>query len=518
VSRSRQGGQSGRSGRSGQAGRSGRSGQAGRRRRLAGAALAGLAIAAGLPPWGWWPLTIVGLGWWFARLEGLSARRRWLHSAVVGLFWMAPATLWMLDFTPLGWPIAVAAFASLIGCAGLLTPSEGPWRRVCFPAALVLVELIRWNWPFGGVPIATLAMAGVSAPFAVSARLAGPGLLVAVIAAAGVGLSDLRRNPKLAAAAVVVSAAATLGGQLAGLPSETLGEIEAAVVQGGGPQNTRADLCENRGVFERHMEATATIDRPVDLVIWPEDVVHPAPDGSVAPARCSDPLLTAAEARTDMETVAARNDAVVVSGWFEPTADRSANRNYVTALSPEGEISGRYDKVRLVPFGEFVPLRSLVERFSGELPARDVLAGSGPAVIDTPLGSLGVAISWEIFFHYRARDAIGNGGEVLLNPTNGSSYWLTIVQAQQIASSRLRAIETDRWVLQAAPTGFSAVVSADGEVLQRSGVSEQRVLYAAVELRSGRTPAVVLGAWPMLAGSLAALAWCWACHARLRRR
>jgi apolipoprotein N-acyltransferase len=87
-------------------------------------------------------------------------------------------------------------------------------------------------------------------------------------------------------------------------------------------------------------------------------------------------------------------------------------------------------------------------------------------VVDTPVGPLGIVISWEVFFADRARDAIGNGGEVLLNPTNGSSYWLTQVQTQQVASSRLRAIETGRWELQAAPTGFSALVDPAGNLLR----------------------------------------------------
>ena len=159
-----------------------------------------------------------------------------------------------------------------------------------------------------------------------------------------------------------------------------------------------------------------------------------------------------------------------------------------------------YDKVRLVPFGEYVPLRSTAERFSDDLPGRDVRPGPAdePAVLDTALGPLGVSISWEIFFDNRARSAVGDGGgRVLLNPTNGSSYWLTVVQTQQIASSRLRAIETDRWVVQAAPTGFSAVITPDGEVIERTGVSESRVIQTTVELRHGDTLAVRLGAWPV---------------------
>ena len=64
-----------------------------------------------------------------------------------------------------------------------------------------------------------------------------------------------------------------------------------------------------------------------------------------------------------------------------------------------------------------------------------------------------------------ARKVLTDGAELLVNPTNGSSYWLTQVQTQQVASNRLRALETDRWLLQAAPTGFSAIYSPDGEVL-----------------------------------------------------
>ncbi|MGZ4706978.1 MAG: nitrilase-related carbon-nitrogen hydrolase, partial [Acidimicrobiales bacterium] len=118
----------------------------------------------------------------------------------------------------------------------------------------------------------------------------------------------------------------------------------------------------------------------------------------------------------------------------------------------------------------------------------------------------------------RARNAISNGGEVLLNPTNGSSYWLTIVQSQQVASSQLRAIETGRWTLQTAPTGFSAIVTPDGRVTQRTGVSEAAVLAATVERRQGQTWSTILGPWPALIGSLAAVAAAWVVDRRGRRR
>ncbi len=468
---------------------------------------AGLLIAAGLPPWGWWPLTLVGLALWFELIAGEERQRRFSISFIVGLAWTLPATLWMFDLTAAGWPVAVAIFSLGAGVVGIATPPDGfTIRSFAFTAALVLTELVRWNYPFGGTPIATYAMVGVSTPFWITARTFGsPGLTV-VVAWAGLAIGQLVQRRRDTVIAVGMVIALVVGGMLGSFRVEAIDTVDVAVVQGGGPQNTRADVCTTRAVFERHMAAAATIDREVDLVVWPEDVVHPAADGRPTPERCGDDLLRTTEATDRLTRLAADLDAVVVSGWFEPTADGLANANYSIAQSPDGTVTDRYDKVRLVPFGEFVPLRSFIENFSDEIPGRDVRSGTGPAILQTDIGTLGISISWEIFFDHRARDAIGNGGQLLLNPTNGSSYWLTIVQSQQIASSRLRAVETDRFVLQAAPTGFSGIIAPDGEVLRRTGVSEQKVLYDTVELRTGRTLSVQLGAWPMLVYAIATLA------------
>jgi apolipoprotein N-acyltransferase len=468
------------------------------------AVVAGLLIAASLPPWGWWPLGFLGLAVWVELLDGEARRRRVLLSGLAAVSWLLPATLWMFDMTPPGWPAVVLAHAAMFSAVGLLTrPGEG--RMVSFPAAFVAVELIRWNWPFGGVPIATLAMAQVASPLAPTARLFGSLFLTLVVALGGVLLAELFarhwRNAGLATVAVVASVVA---GILAP-GAHTVDTIDVALVQGGGPQNTRADLCQNRAVFERHMDASTLIETPVDLVVWPEDVVHPSPDGTRTPAACAEPLLTESEAAARLAGLAIDLDAVLVPGYFERSEDGSANLNYAVAITPEGETVDRYDKVRTVPFGEFVPLRGLVEAFSDEIPPRDVRPGGEPAILETPAGVFGVSISWEIFFDHRARDAIGNGGALLLNPTNGSSYWLTIVQTQQVASSRLRAIETDRWVAQVAPTGFSAVVTSDGDVIERTGISEQRVIHATVPLREGLTLAVRWGAWPAVGLALALL-------------
>jgi apolipoprotein N-acyltransferase len=240
------------------------------------------------------------------------------------------------------------------------------------------------------------------------------------------------------------------------------------------------------------------VDRPVDLVLWPENVVNPSPVPVTGRRRAD--RLYADDAALVLAYEADRLGAVLVPGWFHGHADDpTANVNYSTAIEPDGTVVDRYDKVRTVPFGEFVPLRGLADVVAGDaLPARDLRPGTGSAVLDTSVGRLGVTISWEVFFDHRSRDPVLNGAQLMLNPTNGASYWLTQVQTQQIASSRLRAIETGRWVVQAAPTGFSAVIDPDGQLLARTGVGEQAVLQYTVGLREGLTWATRMGSRPML--------------------
>lgn len=520
--------------------------------------LAGLLLAASVPPWGWWPLSFIGLALWVELLAEVGPWQRAGLSAIVSATWLGPATIWMVDLTAVGWPLAVAGFAAMHAAAGAVVPSDQR-RWVGFPAAFVLAELLRWSWPFGGVPLATMAMAQVSGPMAHTARIGGAALLAGLTAVGGVTLALLlARELRLSLIGVAVLAVTVLAADRAprasavtqpddvasdvsdsvvtqsdddssdvsnngstdsddvasdvsdngsdvnneNVATPTAAMIRVAAVQGGGEQNTRADVCTQRAVFERHIEASRLqITEPVDLIVWPEDVVHLGPPGVAHQTRCPDQRrVTTEEAHDSLSALARDKKAVVIAGFFGRSDAGDANLNYVVAFNPQGEITDEYHKHRLVPFGEYVPLRSWAERFSGELPSRDVRPGPGDeaAVVQTPLGPLGVSISWEVFFHSRARSAIGNGdGQLLLNPTNGSSYWLTVVQSQQVAASRLRAIETDRWVVQAAPTGFSAVIDPDGRVVERSGISESQILLATVQPRHGATLAVRFGAWPV---------------------
>ncbi|MEO8695596.1 MAG: apolipoprotein N-acyltransferase [Acidimicrobiales bacterium] len=466
-----------------------------RARTVAHAAFAGLAIAAALPPWGWWPLAFVGLALFDRLVADQPARARFERGWLAAAFWLFPGMLWMWDLTPPGYVVAVALSSALFGAAAAAAPA-GAGRRLALPGAFVLAELVRWRWPFGGVPLATLPMTQVSSPLAPIVRTLGSLLLVAVVVAIGGAVSALGQR-QWRPAAVVAALVAVCSLWAAVAPSGyVLRDIDVALVQGGGPQRTRADITENPVVLQRHLDATELIEGHVDLVLWPENVVNPEPTPGPGQVRDSE-LLYEDDAREIIDNLARELNTVFLPGWFTHLDDRY-NDNFTEAIDATGTVVDVYHKVRIVPFGEYVPLRGLVEPFAGDaLPRREVLPGTGPAVLDTPLGRVGVSISWEIFFNDRARDAIRHGGQILVNPTNGSSYWLTIVQTQQIASSRLRALETGRWVLQAAPTGFSALVTPSGRVIDRTGVSEQQVVQGTVELRGGKTIAVRVGDWPM---------------------
>ncbi len=463
--------------------------------------LSGILIVASVPPWGWWPVAFIGIAVLDRLLSGQVAMRRLRRGFLVGLVWALVGTIWMVDLTPAGWLINAVLHASFMGAASLLVPANNG-RRLALVGAVTLSEFGRWSWPFGGIPLATLAQGQAAGPLAPVVRVAGPLLLVALVVAIGVALSALfdgrQANKRSALTIGVTSLTLIISGVLASLAPEghLIDEMKVAIVQGGGPQRTRATPSGASTVFSNQISANQLVEEGVDLVLWPENVVNPDPStNSPLPNR-----LYPDQASETLSMEAKRLNAVLIPGWFlQDDSDPKANLNYSTAIDSNGMVIDRYDKVRIVPFGEFVPLRSLIEVFAADLlPARDVRAGNGPAVLETPVGNLGISISWEIFFEHRVRDAIDNGGEILINPTNGASYWLTVVQTQQVASSRLRALETGRWVLQAAPTGFSAVINPNGKVIQRTSISEQTVLHATVERRSGLTWATQVGVWPMI--------------------
>ena len=100
--------------------------------------------------------------------------------------------------------------------------------------------------------------------------------------------------------------------------------------------------------------------------------------------------------------------------------------------------------------------------------SREAIAGEGPGLLATSLGDIAVVTSYEVYFADLVRDGVRAGGRIIANPTLASSYSTSAVPAQSLASARLRAVETGRWVLQSSTSGYSAIVSPDGDIARRS--------------------------------------------------
>jgi apolipoprotein N-acyltransferase len=485
---------------------------------------AGVVMALAMPPWGFWPLALVAVALLEIAIGDPScARRRLIIGGAFGLGWISVGIGWMWHLTAPGYLFATALFSLMYGIAAAITPS-GPWRIIARPAALALAEAVRFSFPFGGVPLAGVALSQVGGPLVGAVRIVGPIGLAWVVFQIGTSVgspitawltrnitpTDTARSTAAARTSLIVAAGgalaslfvvtAALGAAPRGVESGS--SMRIAAVQGGGEQGTSALEVPTWLVTERHLVATEGIDPglDLDLVLWPENAIR---------VRNGD--FTEAQIAQDLADQASRIGAPIAVGITEDMPPSGSTRRFTNAqvvVMPDGEIASRYDKVRRVPFGEYVPWRGTLEALGlplDQIPS-DAVPGSAPAVLSVPdsdqsqqPATIGVAISWEVFFSDRLRDAIVNGGEILVNPTNGASYTGTILQTQQVASSRLRAVETGRWVVQASPTGFTAFVSPDGTVVQRSGVSEQVVLVNEVTRRTGLTWYMRAGDGPVVA-------------------
>jgi apolipoprotein N-acyltransferase len=428
-------------------------------------------------------------------LADAGLRRRAALGALAGAGFLGPGLFWMSEFSAPGFVLAVLLETGLFTLGAMAVP-PGRLRAVAFPAALLLAEALRGVWPFGGVPIATLAETQVGGPLAPIVRVGGVLLLAGAVAATGAGLAALARRRWAPAAILLAAVVALAAGAQVAPDGHPTGTLDIAAVQGGGPRGTRAVDTPDAPVFERHVAASADVPVGLDLVLWPEDVVDV--EGDVAGAPEGDELVRLAD----------RLDTTLVVGVVEGAGDRFRNRS--VAYDGDGELVDSYTKNQRVPFGEYIPFRSLVEKVADvSAVPRDATVGSEPGLLATPAGDLGVVISYEVFFPRRARAAVNAGGEVLLVPTNASSFSTTQMPALELAAARLRALETGRYVVQAAPTGFSAVIDADGRTLQRTDLGEPAVLRAEIERRAGRTLFSRLGDLPVVLLAAAVLAGCW---------
>jgi apolipoprotein N-acyltransferase len=520
---------------------------------------AGVGLALSLPPFGFWILAFpaAGLLWW--RLGGLRARTRLLAGWLAGLGCFVPGLMFVRSFTLPGALVLMAIEAGFVAVGCLLVP-PGPVaaRAFAFPAALILTEAVRMNWPFGGIPLGGVFLGQADGPVLGVARLGGPLALTAIVFVGGVGVGALGTAVARAARDAIrvrtfaradvggpgwwpagndaADRVGTLSGVLAGTATlvtagivalllvallatvadqapdggGSVGAVTTAAVQGGGAHGVDKSQVHPAQVLAAQMAATQRLEaldggHTPELVLWPEDVVA-----------LDEPLSQSPE-ESVLSGIAQRLHTTLVVGVTE-TVSTTAFRNEVVAWGPDGTLVARFEKVHRVPFGEYVPFRGFFSHLvslSG-VPL-DAISGTGTGLMKTPAGALGAMVSFEVFYSERGRSSVRDGAELLIVPTNTASYATSQVPTQELAAATIQAVQQGRDLLQAAPTGFSAAIDHRGVLEARSVIGARQVVFATLDRRSGTTLYVRFGDLPVLVLAAVALVAGWWLALRRRR-
>lgn len=472
--------------------------------RLVLAVVSGGLLALSFPPFGASLLAPVAVAILALAVRGCTPWRALLIGAVQGAVSFGILLRWMSVVGPDAWILLTglcAAWIALMAMAWVLV-GRLAWWPLWFACLWVAQEALRDRIPLGGFPWGRLAFAQTATSLTPWAAIGGAALVTFATALAGTLMAYVviswrageRRWATAAAGGVLVIA---LTGLLIPRPTSSESTATLAVVQGGVVSTGLSVSDERRAVFDRHISATLALAERVDSgevpaprgVIWPENSVDidPAQDPEVRAA------LDAA--------VRAVGAPILIGAVVDVDPERVANVGIVWQESGPGD---RYVKRHPVPFGEYVPFRSILTSVIGRfaLVPRDFIAGQSPGVLD--LGGVTVAdvICFEIAYDDIVREAVTAGGQVIVVQTNNATFAGLGQPEQQIAMSRLRAVEHGRAVLVAATSGISAVIAPDGSMVAEIGEDGSGSLVATVALRDSLTMADRLGEIPEFALAL----------------
>jgi apolipoprotein N-acyltransferase len=468
--------------------------------RLAAAVLAGVALSLAFPGPDIGPVAFVALVPLLLAIETVSPRRAAALGYLTGFVFFGLLILWIpTDFLSwtggvgwLAWLALCGAEACFVAAFAALVPATrrlGGWRVLLLPACWATLELLRAHAPLGGFPWGILGVSQhAGGPLLPLARVIGAYGLSAVIVAVNLALAAWVRGlarrsglipaagwPALAVALVLVGLLAPAAPAPSGRP------LNVVVVQAGLAGGHGLDRgASTQAVFDNFIRRTEALAGPgeqrPDLVVWGE--------GSVD----DDPLVNADRLQR-IRQVAARVGAPLLVGATTHAGDGHFATDALL-FTPGGQLADRYRKRRLVPFGEYVPVASLMGRILpvtregvpfDKIPGRQL----EPMTVDGT--SLGTIICWESTYPEDSRTLVREGAQVLLVSTNNASFGEGPASLQHLASSQLRAVEEGRTVVQAAVSGVSAVVSPDGVASQRTGLYQQTTLRIPVAPRDGLT-------------------------------
>lgn len=457
----------------------------------------GLALAAGAVP----SLAFPAPAWWWLAWVGLvplllvlrasptareAALRGWWGGAgyiASTAYWLAPVTgpaLVLVAFgvgllwVPWGW----AVWRTLAG----RPPSRTLLGAVIvLPAGWVAVEAVR-SWQSLGGPWALLGVSQWNQPtLLASAALGGVWLTGFLVVTVNVALVALfltdRAGTRLVLSTLAVSALAVGPVWAAARPDPGHGDVvRVGIVQPG-------DMGGRQGRLERQVRLTeALAPQKPGLVVWGESSVDYDPARSPAVVR-------------ELVDLARRIDADVLVNVDARTADGRILKTS-TLVTPDG-LDGSYVKTRLVPFGEYIPLRRVLGWVARVSNAAEVDRGhgSGPVVMRSGKVTFGPLICFESTFPDMSRRQVGLGSELLVYQTATTTFQGTWAQPQHAAAAAVRAVEMGRPAVHAALTGTTAVFDDEGRRLLWLPSGERTSAVVDLVLADRRTPYAVAGDW-----------------------
>ena len=452
-------------------------------------------LSLSLPPAGWWPLSFLAPIPFLWLLRGTTPGRGALLGFAFGIAYFGFLLYWILLFGELAWVslvlmsgVYLAAFGAL---ASAIWRPEHPVRSTAGLAALwTVLEWIRGAFPIGGFAWGQLGSTQLEAPTLPLASVTGVwGVSFLVLLVAGLLLLALeqwgrgvaRSLPLLLACAALVLAPSAIP-----IPPPEGRAYDIAVIQVNVEsveqlQGFEEDIAVAHLNIERHLTLR---DDPPDLVVWGE--------GALDPGALADPATFAAVSDA-IATVGAPTLAGAVVNHPDGTQTTST-----LVFDGSGRVVDRYDKVHLVPYGEYVPFRGLIEPFIDAIDQVPVDRTPGERVRLVPVPGLppiGTPICYENSFGAIDREMVRQGAAFLVVTINNASYERTAASEQHLEMSRLRAVENARWVVHGAVSGISAFVDPQGKVVDRRGLFEPALMRHDVVASTQTTLYTRFGDW-----------------------
>lgn len=481
------------------------------------AAASGLLLGASFPPVSWWPLASIAIvPLIVCAVRARSGFHAFLYGSVSLMISWLMTMSWVIvvmsrygglsELTGIALYVAMTLVLALYGggfawIVWRLRPMRFAAGWVLVPLAWTVSEFARTHL-LSGFPWHLLATTTIDLPqFALTAAWIGPygtgALLVSISAVLAhlilVRMTVRRRIIELAALVVSIGVILTAGHIGVGRRLQIMGQEQkhaAAMIQPNIAQEMRWDAEQTFEIFERMLRLTTAAERAgAEVIVWPES--------TVPLAFYSTPFY-----RAEVERLSRESGADIILGSVaEDEQDPGAIWNSAY-LVHGGQSSGRYDKIRLVPFGEYVPLRKVL--FFAERLVRAVGEFRFGERSEPLRGkwAYGPAICYEVVFPQIVRDQVRHGASVLVTITNDAWFGGETAPVQHLRAVRLRAIETDRWFLRAATTGISALIDPAGRIVDSLPMDQQGIVYGRFGVRSNATLYVRFGDWFAIASCI----------------